>query len=403
MADVPGSDWVAVAYVSRAEALHELTELTRYIYEVMVLAVILLILLVFILVRRIIGRPVKELSHVAVQIAEGRLEQSIHYHSRDELGVLAYNFNQVTIRLREYVKYINEISDKLMEIAEGNLAFTLENDYDGEFKKIKISLEKISYSLNNVIGQLNNTSKEVAAGAEQVSNGAMALSQGSAEQASSVETLADYISLMSGSVKETAEDAQETSYISQEVRDSLLKSNNKMQHMTMTIKKACDKSSEIHHIVKTIEDIAFQTNILALNASVEASRAGAAGKGFAVVAGEVRTLAAKSSEAAQETSNLLGETVSSMEEGMDEARNTTDAILALVRQADEMNGLVCHIAENTKKQAFDAAEIKLGIEQISDVVQANALTAEKSAAASEELSGQAEMLKNMVGRFQLKS
>lgn len=403
VADVPGSDWVAVAYVSRAEALHELTELTRYIYEVMVLAVILLILLVFILVRRIIGRPVKELSHVAVQIAEGRLEQSIHYHSRDELGVLAYNFNQVTIRLREYVKYINEISDKLMEIAEGNLAFTLENDYDGEFKKIKISLEKISYSLNNVIGQLNNTSKEVAAGAEQVSNGAMALSQGSAEQASSVETLADYISLMSGSVKETAEDAQETSYISQEVRDSLLKSNNKMQHMTMTIKKACDKSSEIHHIVKTIEDIAFQTNILALNASVEASRAGAAGKGFAVVAGEVRTLAAKSSEAAQETSNLLGETVSSMEEGMDEARNTTDAILALVRQADEMNGLVCHIAENTKKQAFDAAEIKLGIEQISDVVQANALTAEKSAAASEELSGQAEMLKNMVGRFQLKS
>ena len=403
VADVPGSDWVAVAYVSRAEVLHELNELTKYMSEVMALAVILLILLVLFLVKRIIGRPVKELSHVATQIAEGRLEQEIHYHSRDELGVLAYNFNQVTIRLRGYIKYINEISEKLMEIASGNLAFTLENDYDGEFEKIKISLEKISYSLNNIIGQLNNTSKEVAAGAEQISNGAMALSQGSIEQSASVETLAGHISLMSGSVSETARNAQEASNISQEVRNRLLESNDKMQHMTMVIQKACDKSSEIHHIVKTIEDIAFQTNILALNASVEASRAGDAGKGFAVVAGEVRMLAAKSSEAAQETSSLLGETVISMEEGMNEAKSTTNSILELVKQADGMDGLVCNIADNTRKQAGDAAEIQLGIEQISSVVQSNASTAERNAAASEELSGQAEMLKNMAGRFKLRN
>ncbi len=403
VADVPGCDWAAVAYVSRTEVLHELIELTKYMSEVMLFSVILLILLVVFLVKRIIGRPVKELSHVATQIAEGRLEQEIHYHSRDELGVLAHNFNQVTIRLRGYIKYINEISEKLMDIASGNLAFTLESDYDGEFEKIKTSLEKISYSLNNIIGQLNNTSLEVAAGAEQISNGAMALSQGSIEQAASVETLAGHISLMSGSVSETARNAQAASNISQEVRNSLLESNNKMQHMTTVIQKACDKSSEIHHIVRTIEDIAFQTNILALNASVEASRAGDAGKGFAVVAGEVRMLAAKSSEAAQETSNLLGETVISMEEGMNEAKSATNSILELVEQAGEMDGLVCHIADNTKKQAGDAAEIKLGIEQISSVVQTNASTAEKSAAASEELSGQAEMLKNMVGRFKLKN
>ena len=403
VADVPGCDWAAVAYVSRTEVLHELIELTKYMSEVMLFSIILLILLVVFLVKRIIGRPVKELSHVATQIAEGRLEQEIHYHSRDELGVLAHNFNQVTIRLRGYIKYINEISEKLMDIASGNLAFTLESDYDGEFEKIKTSLEKISYSLNNIIGQLNNTSLEGAAGTEQISNGAMALSQGSIEQAASVETLAGHISLMSGSVSETARNAQAASNISQEVRNSLLESNNKMQHMTTVIQKACDKSSEIHHIVRTIEDIAFQTNILALNASVEASRAGDAGKGFAVVAGEVRMLAAKSSEAAQETSNLLGETVISMEEGMNEAKSATNSILELVEQASEMDGLVCHIADNTKKQAGDAAEIKLGIEQISSVVQTNASTAEKSAAASEELSGQAEMLKNMVGRFKLKN
>lgn len=142
VADVPGCDWAAVAYVSRTEVLHELIELTKYMSEVMLFSIILLILLVVFLVKRIIGRPVKELSHVATQIAEGRLEQEIHYHSRDELGVLAHNFNQVTIRLRGYIKYINEISEKLMDIASGNLAFTLESDYDGEFKKLKPHLKK---------------------------------------------------------------------------------------------------------------------------------------------------------------------------------------------------------------------------------------------------------------------
>lgn len=403
VADVPGSDWVAVAYVSRTEVLHELLKLTRYMVAVMVFAVILMALLVIFLVKRIIGRPVKELSYVATQIAEGKLEQAIHYQSKDELGVLAYDFNQVTIRLREYVKYIDEISGKLKEIASGNLAFTLENDYNGEFEKIKVSLEEISRSLNGIMGQLDTTSREVAAGAEQVSNGAIALSQGSIQQAASVETLAGHIKFMSGSINQTAQNAQEASHISQEVRSSLLKSNDKMQHMEMVIQKTSDKSSQIHRIVKTIEDIAFQTNILALNASVEASRAGEAGKGFAVVAGEVRTLAAKSSEAAQETSGLLGETVSYMEEGLVEAKDTANSILVAVKQAEKMDSLVSHIAEHTKKQAEDTKEITVGTEQISGVVQTNASTAEKSAAASEELSGQAEMLKSLVSRFKLKN
>jgi methyl-accepting chemotaxis protein len=304
--NIPGSDWTAVAYVSRPEVLHELLELTRYMVIVAVLTVIILILLVVILVRRIIGKPVRELSHAATRIAEGELEQTIHYQSRDELGVLAQDFNQVTLRLKDYVKYIDEISKKLREIAAGDLAFTLENDYTGEFEKIKTSLEEISYSLNGAMGQLNTASREVAAGAELVSVGAMALSQGSTQQASAVETLANHMNSMSENVRKTAQNAREASTISQDVRHELLESNAKMQHMTEIIQKISEKSNEIHKIVKTIEDIAFQTNILALNAAVEAARVGAAGKGFAVVADEVRALAGKSSEAAQETSHLLG-------------------------------------------------------------------------------------------------
>ncbi|MCI8415074.1 MAG: methyl-accepting chemotaxis protein [Ruminiclostridium sp.] len=399
---VPGSDWVAVAHVSQDEVLQELHQLTGSMLAVAALTVVIMLLLVLFQVRYIISRPVAELSQVATRIAQGELEQSIQYRSRDELGVLADNFNQVTLRLRDYVKYINEISEKLREIAGGNLAFTLENEYDGEFEKIKTSLDEISYALNDTIGQLHKASSEVAAGAEQVSGGAMELSQGSTEQAAEVDALANHIGSVSDSVQKIAQEAQKASQISQQVKGGLLDSSGKMQNMTQVIQRISEKSAEINNIVKTIEDIAFQTNILALNAAVEAARAGTAGKGFAVVADEVRALAGKSSEAAQETTVLLGQTVAAMAEGVRAAQETGDSILSVVDQADEMSGLLNGIAAYTQEQAGNAQEISHGIEQISAVVKSNVANAEASAAASEQLSGQAAMLKDLVARFRLK-
>ncbi len=399
--NVPGSDWVAVAFVSRGEVLQELRELTASMLVVAVLAVLVLILLVVFQVRRVIGRPVKELSQAATRIAEGELEQTIRYHSRDELGVLADDFNRVTLRLRDYVTYITEISEKLHEIATGNLAFTLENEYAGEFKRIKSALDEISHSLNNAMVQLRAASRDVAAGAEQVSAGATTLSQGSTEQAAEVETLAEHINAVSDSVHKIAMGAQKASAISEGVKTGILSSNDKMQNMTLVIQRISDKSTEIHKIVKTIEDIAFQTNILALNAAVEAARAGSAGKGFAVVADEVRALAGKSSAAAQETTILLQQTVDAMDEGVHAAQDTADSMLKVVSQADEMNNLIDGIANYTRQQEADTAEITRGIDQISTVVQTNVATAEQSASASEELSGQAIMLRELVARFRL--
>lgn len=401
--NIPGSNWTAVAYVSRAEVLEELLQLTISMLLVALAAIVVLILLVVIQVRRIIGRPVRELSQAATRIAEGELEQTISYRSRDELGVLADDFNRVTLRLRDYVGYINEISEKLREIAGGNLAFTLEKEYTGEFEKIKVALEEISRELNGTMGQIRAASRDVASGAEQVSSGATTLSQGSTEQAAEVETLAGHISAVSESVHKIATGAQEASRISEEVKSGLLSSNEKMQNMTEVIQKISDKSAEIHQIVKTIEDISFQTNILALNAAVEAARAGAAGKGFAVVADEVRNLAGKSSAAAQETTVLLGQTVDAMEEGVRAAQETAKSMLTVVEDADKMSGLVNGIADFTREQDTNATEITHGIEQISTVVQTNVATAEASAAASEELSGQASMLKELVSRFRLKN
>lgn len=402
IAEVPGSSWIAVAYVSGAEVLSELYDLTRTMTAVSVIAILVLTLLVILQTRRIIGRPVKELSRVATRIAEGDLDQTIRYKSGDELGILADNFNRVTVRLREYIKYINEISDTLREIAKGNLAFELKSEYTGDFAKIRSSLEEIAVELNVAMGQLKTASRDVAAGAAQVSNSAVNLSQGSTEQAAEVEALAGHIGEVSDSVHKIAEDTQKTSGISKEVREGLLESNAKMRNMTEVIQKISQKSNEIHKIVKTIDDIAFQTNILALNAAVEAARAGETGKGFAVVAEEVRTLASRSANAAKETTELLGETISSMEEGVCAAEDTAKSMLASAELAEEMDGLIGHIADYTKQQAATAAEISHGIDQIAVVVQSNVDTAESSAAASEELSGQADALRELVSKFRLK-
>ncbi len=399
---VPGSDWIAVAYVSRGEVLQDLASLAVVVSAITLAAIILMALLTIVQVRRVIGRPVRELSRAATRIAEGELEQTITYRSGDELGVLADNFNKVTFRLKDYVRYIDEIAQTLREIAAGNLDFTLQCEYTGEFAKIRESLEEISLTLNRTIGQLRSASRDVAAGAGQVSSGAVTLSQGSTEQASAVDALAGHIDSVSESVHKIAKGAQEADRIAREVKDGLLESDRKMQNLTVVIQNTSEKSSEIHKIVKTIEDIAFQTNILALNAAVEAARAGTAGKGFAVVADEVRNLAGKSADAAKETTTLLNETVEAMEKSVHAAQDTAESMLAVVDQADQMSGLVSGIAEYTKEQAANTEQITQGIGEISSVVQSNVATAEASAAASEELSGQASVLSGMVSKFRLK-
>ncbi len=255
--------------------------------------------------------------------------------------------------------------------------------------------------MNDTLMQIDVSADQVNSGGEQVSSGAQALAQGATEQAASVQELAATINSIAEQVKTTAGHAQQAETDNRHAGEEIQVCSAHMNDLMTAMQVINDKSKEISKVVKTIEDTAFQTNILALNAAVEAARAGSAGKGFAVVADEVRNLATKSQEAAGSTTTLIDETVKAVQNGSQLSAETDESLRKVVTDSEKVLEAVSLISGATADQSDAIAQVTTGIDQISSVVQTNSATAEQSAAASEELSGQAQILKNLVNRFRL--
>lgn len=351
-------------------------------------------------VAKAIARPIIRVNESARQLKEGNLNIQISADSQDEIGEMTQSFSDAADMMK---KSIADITRGLTEIANGNFNITAGITFVGEFKLIEEAIKTITTKLSDTLGQINVAADQVSCGADQVSGGAQALSQGTAEQASSIEELAATINEISSQVQKTAGNAESAREKAKAVGTDMAYSNQQMQKMIEAMNEINSSSSEIGKIIKTIEDIAFQTNILALNAAVEAARAGSAGKGFAVVADEVRNLASKSAEASKSTSALIANSVRAVESGTKIAGSTAQSLSQSAAGAQEVVTLVEYIAADSKEQSDSISQITQGIDQISSVVQTNSATAEESAAASEELTGQAQMLRELVGNFQLKS
>lgn len=361
-------------------------------------ASVLISILFGIYITRSITRPIKELETAARQMEQGHLKVDVTYRSKDELGSLSNSMRQMSEKISYYM---DEISRAMQQLADGNLDIPGCDGFQGDFLPVQEALFIVIDSLNETMAEINTFSDQVASGSDQVAGGAQVLSQGVIAQAGSVEELASTMSEISRQVNENAETSQAVKAAAGEMGTNILACNQQMQEMKAAMGEINSCSTQIRKIIKTINDIASQTNILALNAAVEAARVGAESKGFSVVAQEVRGLAGKSSAASKSTEALIEQTLDAVAHGTKLAEETAASLMNIVGGTDDMVSKINQIAEATQKQAEATEMVSIGIGQISDIVQTNSATAEESAAASEELYGESQLLKSKISRFKL--
>ena len=372
----------------------------RLIIIVFGAASVVLALVVGVMIARSILAPVRAIMAAYTEIAKGNTKAEIRYESRDELGQMA-KLIQETLTMQSGI--IADVIDKFTRIAHGDLRFSVDLDYPGDFAALKSTMEETVDNLNSTMSTIWTAAEQVSIGASQVADGAQALSSGSTEQAASIEELGATVSEVAGQAEANLENVAEAQREVKVAEEALITGTGYMRQLTGTMHEIQASSDEIANITKVIEDIAFQTNILALNAAIEAARAGEAGKGFAVVSDEVRNLAGKSGEAAKQTAELIQASIEIVQQGNDMTGLTAEALEKVEQSAMRVGVAMGKVQEASAQQSSSLGMINDGLSQVSSVVQMNAATAEENSATSEEMSAQAAMLNDEVGKFSLKS
>ena len=343
--------------------------------------------------RRSVGKPLAELVVSARKISVGNVNVSIKKTSDDEIGKLVDAFNLISDSAKNQAQMFSVV-------AAGDLTCDITPRSDKDI--INIAITSMTENLNSMFTKINDSTLQVAAGSKHVSDGAQLLANGSAEQSSSIEGLSRSISEMGKKTKENAETASSALLLAETISGKAEKGSRQMDEMISAVAAINEASQSISNVIKVIDDIAFQTNILALNAAVEAARAGVYGKGFGVVADEVRNLASKSAEAARHTGEMIQNSMAKAEFGRHIAAETAASLVEIVSGIEESSRLISDIAESSEAQSISIMKINTDIEQVTQVVYQNSATAEESAAVSEEMSGQALLLQNLVSQFKLK-
>lgn len=342
---------------------------------------------------------INEISNSTRSAIKGQLaERADAFKYPGDYGRIIAGLNEV---MDAVAHPISEINGVLQAMADGYLNQSMEGQYEGEYGQIQAAINNTIGAFNKVLGEINQIAEEVANGSGQVAESSQALSQASTEQAASVQEITATMNEVASQTRQNAVNASRANEMATSVRENAVYGNQEMQEMLQAMAEINDASNKISRIIKVIDEIAYQTNILALNAAVEAARAGQHGKGFAVVAEEVRNLAARSANAAKETTTMIEGSIAKVEMGTKIANETAQALNKINDGVSSVAALVDEIAIASNEQATAINQVNVGIVEISEVTQMNTATSEESAAASEELNNRAELLKQRVGRFEL--
>ena len=342
--------------------------------------------------------PLREVEAVAQELTDGNLHSTLEYHSDDEIGRLAHSMRK---SIRILGSYVDDIGRAMKMFAEGNFDVQPEVEWKGDFVGILNSFMLFEESMAEVIKGIQHVSDEVSSAAEQVAASSNDLADGATNQAAVVEELTATVEGVSEQVEKNSKSAKEISGRVDKLGNAILESNGKMKDMVDSMNEINGASKEIDKIIATINEIAAQTNLLALNASIEAARAGEAGKGFAVVANQVNVLADQSAQAAKESATLIETSVKAVEKGMVIAGQTASQLQEVAENSQIITKEVTNIADTLETQATEIKQINDGIEQINDVVQTNSATSEECAAAGQEMSSEAENLRETIQKFKV--
>jgi methyl-accepting chemotaxis protein len=363
-----------------------------------IILIVVVSLIIFFLVRKLLqGLP--KLTATVDLLAAGDIENvsviddANQTATKNELTLLTRAFSRMVESIRRQVEAVGAV-------ANGDLTFDVIPQSDAD--ELNVALKQMVESTNHVFSEIAVSAESVTSGSREMSNGAQLLAQSTSQQAASIEELSAKVSEIAELTKKNEELAAYAAELSESIKETAAKGGSHIQEMSEAVREINDASKSIEKVIKVIEDIAFQTNILSLNAAVEAARAGVNGKGFAVVADEVRNLAAKSSLAAHETSELISHSVEKAAVGMNIVASTSESFAEIISGINETNDYVKQIPEASGKQSNAIENINLGLSQISSSVQQNSATSEETAAISEQLEGQASRLYELIQRFKIK-
>lgn len=362
------------------------------------LTIICLLSLVIYIMARVVS-PILAITNKTKPLQEGRMKLDLDYRARDEIGDLA---ETLKTSIEQTGRYIEDINRMMGELSRGNFKVSASVPFLGDFRSISDSIDSFTNSLSGAMANIRSVEQKVFGYARTLSDGSQTLAQGATEQASAVEELSATLENLSQSAKKNIQKASEVREDAHHTGKQVDVSSRQMEQLVSAMTDISNTSRQIEEIISTIENIAFQTNILALNAAVEASRAGTAGKGFAVVAEEVRSLAARSDQAAKATKELIENSVRAAENGnkiVEEVSGTLQKTLELIVKT---NSSIDEITDAVNAEATSIEQVAEGIGQISNVVQTNSANSEESAAVSAELFEQVNHLKEQTGRFRLK-